>query len=78
MTEVALQFGEVWPLEQSFTLVASKTTPPVVVSLARTVFTCAVFNGPELVSFTATGATGAETVGVYVELALCPRESLIW
>ena len=38
-TDVALQFGEVWPLAQSFTLVAVRVTPAVVVSFARTVFT---------------------------------------
>jgi hypothetical protein len=39
VTEVALQLGEVWPLEQSFTLVASRVTPPEVVSFANTVLT---------------------------------------
>jgi hypothetical protein len=39
VTEVALQFGEVWPLEQSFTLVASRVTPPEVASFANTVLT---------------------------------------
>ena len=39
VTDVALQLGGVWPLEQSFTLVASRVTPPEVVSFANTVLT---------------------------------------
>jgi hypothetical protein len=39
VTDVALQLGEVWPLEHSFTVVASRVTPPEVVSFVNTVFT---------------------------------------
>ena len=60
----------------SFTEDAVRVVPEPAVSLLNGVIVWAAFHEPVLVSFVATGA--GTTVGVMVEDAFCPRESVDW
>ena len=79
ITLVAVQFGGVWPLEQSLMVDVVNVTPLApTTSLVNTFLVCAVPVTPVVVSGFAVGGGGGRTVGVYVELAYWFSESWIW
>jgi hypothetical protein len=64
VTEVALQFGAVWPDAQSASEAAFKLVCALALSLESTFLVWVVFQGPEVASAATVGP--GITVGVYV------------
>ena len=62
VTDVALQFGAVWPEAQSASEAGFNVVCGAALSLANTFLSCAVFHGPEVASGKTVGA--GITVGV--------------
>jgi hypothetical protein len=62
VTDVALQFGAVWPVAQRASEAGFRVVRESALSLARTFLSCAVFHGPEVASGKTVGA--GITVGV--------------
>ena len=75
-TEVAVQAGAVSPVPHSRTEVGSSViSGSAVVSFDSGFFVCTTFKKSVEVSFTATGAAGAVTLGVIVALTYWPSSS---